>query len=201
MHVSPVITASHDSLVFVSCSPDLLCQERPSTAPAGSVQLFLDETRRRALHTRSSQNNMSSMKGAGAMVTAEVWVWNINRAVTIMCRHVEGANTQACNLMPSVCAASSTLSLNTPRSSMALMCLQETHYKSWRGRGVANPSRGLSEEMLQTLQQMRMEPAAQQEPQARKLVWTVAPTPNDGTDGFLRHRMSDPALEARPVKV
>jgi hypothetical protein len=81
------------------------------------------------------------------------------------------------------------------------MCLQETHYKSWRGRGVANPSRGLSEEMLQTLQQMRIEPAAQQEPSARKLVWTVAPTPNDSTDGFLRHRMSDPALEARPVKV
>jgi hypothetical protein len=55
--------------------------------------------------------------------------------------------------------------------------------------------------MLQTLQQMRLEPAAQQEPPARKLVWTVAPTPNDSTDGFLRHRMSDPALEARPVKV
>lgn len=102
---------THDTHVFVSCSPELLCQERPSTAPAGSVQLFLDETRHRALHTRSSQNNMSSMKGAGAMVTTEVRTGNINRATTILQYPFNVGSTQTCNLLPSVCAASSALPL------------------------------------------------------------------------------------------
>jgi hypothetical protein len=129
---------THNTLVFVSCSPDLLCQERPSTAPAGSVQLFLDETRSRALHTRSSQNNISSMKGAGAMVTAEVRVSGNNRATTVLC-YQKGGSTKlhTCNLIPTLCAASIARSLTCcfPWSAF----VRRRHTTS-RGAGVVWPT-------------------------------------------------------------
>lgn len=62
------------------CSPDLLCPSRPSTAPAAqggsssaaAGQLFLCETRQRTLQGLGGRGTASSLKGAGALVTAEV---------------------------------------------------------------------------------------------------------------------------------
>jgi hypothetical protein len=82
-----------------------------------------------------------------------------------------------------------------------VLCTQPAPHKPHRGRGSANPGWGLSDEMVQTLAFNAEGSKASPLQRPDKLVWTVAQVPRNPIADLLRHRMSDPAIEASAAKV